>query len=349
MPETTRHNGRTLDHDVTEAAAPAPGTPDVPQLTDRPTPDDARTDAELDTAYNVQRGVGSELFGQLMARYRAESERAVAGLPGHPGLVYDTTSGERLDVWGTTGAPRPVFVFLHGGYWRALSRADSAFMARMLHDRGVATVVPDYTLAPHATLEEIVRQTRAAVAWVHRHGRAHGLDPDRIVVGGSSAGGHLTGMVMVGGWQRALGLPDDVVKAAMPFSGLFDLRPMTRLYVNAWLDLDRARAAALSPALLPAARRCPAVIVVAERDGSGFLDQSRRFHRHWSTTPDGDPAGPGAPAPDAHRTVPRAPAPDEHRTGPMVVPDRNHYDVVLDLTDPDTQVSRALLDLIGSV
>jgi len=276
------------------------------------------SDEELDVAYNVRRKAGEEEFARLMTRYRRMSDEAVDGLPGHPGVVYDQTSGEKLDVWGTGGAPRPVFVYLHGGYWRALSRHDSAFMARMLWEQGVATVVPDYTLAPKVTLEEIVRQVRAAVAWVHREGEEHGLDPERIVVGGSSAGGHLTGMLMVDGWQRTFGLPQDVVKAAMPFSGLFDIRPLVRVYVNEWLGLDVKRAAALSPELLPAERRCPAVVAVAEDDGTGFLEQSGRFHRHWGEAAE-----------------------------LMVVPERNHFDVVLDLADPRSAVSRALLGLIA--
>ncbi|TYK53666.1 alpha/beta hydrolase [Actinomadura decatromicini] len=252
-----------------------------------------------------------------MRRYRRMSREAVVGLPGRS-VVYDR---ERLDVWGAApGEARPVFVFLHGGYWMALSRHDSAFMARSLNDRGIATVVPDYTLAPEATLEEIVRQVRASIAWIHREGGAFGLDPGRIVVGGSSAGGHLTGMLMVDGWQREFGVPDDVVKAAMPFSGLFDIRPITRTYVNDTIRLDLAGAAALSPLLLPAGRRFPVVLVVAGHDGSGFVEQSRRFQDHW---------GPAAEL--------------------MVVPDRDHFDVVLDLAASDTAVSRALIKLIRSV
>jgi arylformamidase len=276
------------------------------------------SDDELDIAYNVRRKAGEELFGRLIVRYREMSDAAVDGLPGHPGVVYDKASGEHLDVWGAgEGTLRPVFVYLHGGYWRALSRHDSAFMARMLHEQDVATVVPDYTLAPGATLEEIVRQVRASIAWVHDHGREHGLDPGRIVVGGSSAGGHLTAMTMLDGWQRDLGLPDDVVKAAMPFSGLFDIRPLVRVYVNESLGLDVGRAAALSPELLPAGRRCRTVVAVAEHDGSGFLEQSRRFARHWG----------------------------ENATL-MVVPGRDHFDVVLDLADPDSLAGRTLLGLI---
>ncbi|MEO3828075.1 alpha/beta hydrolase [Actinomadura sp. B10D3] len=282
-------------------------------------PGSGLTDEELDVAYNVRRKAGPELFERHMARYREMSEQAVEGLSGHRGIVYDEAGGERLDVWGVGGEPRPVFVFLHGGYWMALSRDVSSFMARTLHEHGIATVVPDYTLAPKASLEEIVRQVRASIAWIHRHGREHGLDPRRIVVGGSSAGGHLTGMTMVGGWQEALGLPEDVVKAAMPISGLFDIRPITRIYVNENVQLDLERAAALSPALLPARYRCPAVVVAAEHDGDGFLEQSRLFHPLWDA---GDL---------------------------MIVPGRDHFDVVLDLADAASMPGKALIDLVRAV
>ncbi|WP_433478938.1 alpha/beta hydrolase [Spirillospora sp. CA-142024] len=282
-------------------------------------PGSGLSDEELDVAYNVRRKAGPELFDRYMERYRAMSEAAVERLPGKPGIVYDEISGERLDVWGIGDGLRPVFVFLHGGYWMALSRDVSSFMARTLHEQGIATVVPDYTLAPEATLEEIVRQVRAAIAWVYRHGREHGLDPERIVVGGSSAGGHLTAMTMVGGWQERLGVPENVVKAAMPFSGLFDLRPVTRIYVNESVKLDLERAAALSPALLPVGHRCPVVLAVAENDGEGFLTQSRLFHPIWDA---GDL---------------------------MIVPGRDHFDVVLDLADAGSMAGKALIDLVHAV
>lgn len=275
-------------------------------------------DPRLSAAYSARSTVTPERFEILMRRYREESDAAVAGLAGAPGIVYDTGSGERLDVWGTGTEPRPVFVFLHGGYWRALSRQDSAFMARALDAYGIATVVPDYTLAPAATLEEIVRQTRAAVAWVYREGAAYGLDPGHIVVGGSSAGGHLAAMTMVHGWQADFGLPHDVVAGGFPISGLFDIRPLLHTPVDEWLSLDEPRAAALSPFLLAAETdpRCPAVISVAEHEATGFHEQTRIFHNLWETSGE-----------------------------PLVVPDRNHFDVVLDLADPDTALSRALRSL----
>ncbi|MET9262622.1 alpha/beta hydrolase [Amycolatopsis sp. NPDC004079] len=271
----------------------------------------------VDRDYSAQATVTETEFDAVMARYRSASESAVAGLDGRAGLAFDPLSDERLDVWGTSpGQSRPVVIAVHGGYWRMLSRQDTAFMARVLADAGIATVVPDYTLAPTATLEEIVRQVRAAVAWVYRHGAAHGLDPDRIHVVGSSAGGHLTAMTAVGGWHRAARLPEDVVKGAMAISGLFDLRPLVESFANAWLTLDPARAEALSPILLPPGT-APLHVAVAEHEAAGFHRQSKAFHAHWPV------ASPWT-----------------------VVPARNHFDVFLDLADPGSALSRALIELV---
>ncbi|WP_370937331.1 alpha/beta hydrolase [Amycolatopsis sp. cg13] len=273
--------------------------------------------SHVDQDYSAQATVTETEFDAVMARYRSASESATAGLDGQAGLAFDPLSNERLDVWGTSpGQLRPVVIAVHGGYWRMLSRHDTAFMARMLADAGIATVVPDYTLTPTATLEEIVRQVRAAVAWVHHHGAAHGLDPDRIHVVGSSAGGHLTAMTAVAGWQVAAGVPEDVVKGAMTISGLFDLRPLVDSFANAWLTLDTTRAEALSPILLPPGT-APLHVAVAEHEAAGFHRQSKAFHAHW-------------PVARSH----------------TVVPDRNHFDVFLDLADPTSTLSRALIELV---
>ncbi|MFD0337142.1 alpha/beta hydrolase [Streptomyces sp. NPDC127117] len=282
------------------------------------------SDPLVDAAYNVRLSVEESEFQRNITAYRSESRRATRDLSGHRAIAFDAHSGERLDVWGVEeGRLRPVFLVVHGGYWRMLSRHDTAFMAAALDTAGIATVAVDYSLAPGAPLEEMVRQVRAAVGWTHRHGAEHGLDPDRIVVGGSSAGGHLAAATMPGGWQRELGLPADVVKAALPISGLFDLRPLVASFANEWLGLDTARAAALSPllALDPGGSYLPeSVIAVSEHDGSGFLAQSAAFH-----------------AACAARGIAEL----------LVVPGRHHYDVFLDLADPSSALFERLLGLVA--
>ncbi|ORM10219.1 alpha/beta hydrolase [Prescottella equi] len=280
------------------------------------------TDPQIDVDYNVRNTVAPELFDATVEEYRQRSRETVDGLDGFADVRFDPDSTERLDVWGVGGALRPVFVAIHGGYWRALSRHHTAFMAGMLADAGIATVAVDYGLAPHTPLEEIVRQVRAAVAWVYHHGAEHGLDRNRIVVGGSSAGGHLTATTMVSGWQAEFGLPDDVVRAAMPISGLFDIRPLVDSFANEWLGLDDSRASALSPMLQTDRVGPRAVVAVAEHDGVGFLEQSRKFHEAW-----------------ARRSESQL----------LVVPDRNHYDIFLDLAEPDSALGRALLGLFAGL
>lgn len=276
------------------------------------------TDA-INSDYNVRATVSADEFDSVLREYRRRSDEATARLAGAT-VVYDERSGEQLDIWGTEpGLSRPVVLSIHGGYWRALGRHDAAFMAAVLADRGIATVTVDYSLAPTVTLEEIVRQVRAAVAWLYHHADEVGIDPSRITAVGSSAGGHLVGSLLVGGWQDALGLPDNALHAAMPISGLFDLAPLPYSFANEWLRFDDARARALSPMFAPPGAAAPSVIAVAERDGAGFLEQSRRFAEHRS----------------------------EHApTQLLEIPGRNHYDVFLDLADPSSVLFAALLGLL---
>lgn len=280
---------------------------------------------EIDVAYNARATVSPDTFDRLMAEYRSQSVRSIERLQGHPAISYDQRSDEKLDIWGVEPHElRPVVLAIHGGYWRQLSRHDTAFMAKTLAEAGVATVSLDYSLAPSVPLSEIVRQTRTAVAWINENGAEYGLDPRRIFVVGSSAGGHLAAMVGIDGWQSEFGVPADTVKGMLLMSGLFDLRPLVDSFANEWLQLDPERAKSLSPLFGAtwASSRRSALVVVAEHESSGFQEQSAAFHDAWS----------------AH-------SPSEFVT----VPSRNHFDVFLDLADPTSDIVQRLVEMIREV
>ncbi len=280
--------------------------------------------ARLDGDYNARASVSPERFEHEMQRYRALSEPARA-MPGMAlDLVYDEESGQALDIFGAAVPGerlRPVFLFIHGGYWRALSKADSAFMAPMLGRHGIATAVLDYRLAPAVSLAEIVREVRAAVAFLWRRGANFGVDPQRIFVGGSSAGGHLTGAVLADGWQEGLALPPQVVKGALPISGLFHLAPIARSFVQEWIRLSPQDVVALSPAEHLPSTGCPIAVAFASDEPDGFGRQSRAYHALWQA------AG--------------------FASSLTQVRDRNHFDVVLDLADDDSVLSHILRNLIA--
>ncbi|WP_199743782.1 alpha/beta hydrolase [Pseudorhodobacter sp. E13] len=270
------------------------------------------TRAQIDADYTARNCTSAEGFAAVIAQYQALSQPARQFQNARLDVPYDPASAERMDLFAI-GQNRPVFLFIHGGYWRALSKGHSAFMAPMLAAQGIATAVPDYTLAPAASLPEITRQMRAAVAYLWHNAAALGIDRNRIIVGGSSAGGHLAAALAMPGWQADFGLPDHAVHAALPISGLFDLAPIARSHVQDWMHLTPDEVTRLSP-LRHIAGTARSHIAVAEVETPGFHRQSQAYAKAL-----------GVPL--------------------LTVAGRNHFDVILDLQDADSALSQALLQM----
>jgi arylformamidase len=229
--------------------------------------------AELERQLNARATVPD--ITPILARYASESARMRARLPCQLSVSYGASELERLDIFpAATKGPAPIFVFLHGGYWRLLDSADSCFMAECLTKAGACVVAVNYALAPFVTLAEIVRQCRAAVAWVHAHAGEFGGDAARIHVAGSSAGGHLAAMMLSPGWEADFGVPDNLVAGATLLSGLYDLEPVRLGHPNEWLKLSAADVAALSPLLHLPERAVPLVVSYAPSETDEFKRQS---------------------------------------------------------------------------
>lgn len=106
---------------------------------------------------------------------------------------------QKLDVFAPEGGSnRPVVLFVHGGAWMfgdknlfGLYRGVGQYLAR----NGIVAVAVNYNLSPKVRHPEHVRDLARAFAWVRRHARDYGGDPDRIVLVGHSAGGHLVSLL----------------------------------------------------------------------------------------------------------------------------------------------------------
>ncbi|GAA3578631.1 alpha/beta hydrolase [Nonomuraea rosea] len=212
--------------------------------------------------------------------YALRSRLAQAELAGvaRLDLRFGPGPDDRLDVYGPRAADagkRPALFFIHGGYWQALSKEESAFPAPAIVGAGAGYVTPDYTLAPRARLTEIVDQVRGAFAWLWRHAADYRIDPDRIVVSGSSAGAHLAAMLLATPWRRR-GLPDAPIAGAVLLGGIYDLTPVQRTYVNEVVGIDASEVGEHSPMFLPG-MRCPVVIAWGERETEEFKRQSSEF------------------------------------------------------------------------
>ena len=129
-------------------------------------------------------------------------------------LVFSRAGGEpiAMDLFGPRGDEvelAPVVLLLHGGGWRRGERGHVSSMARALAGRGFVGAAVDFRLAdaPRATFPAPIADVRCAVRWLRAHGRAHGVDPDRIGVVGFSSGGHMAAMLATAADVRELDAP----------------------------------------------------------------------------------------------------------------------------------------------
>jgi arylformamidase len=200
-------------------------------------------------------------------------------------LAYGDTGAQRLDLFPARADGAPLFVFIHGGYWRSLDKSDFSWVVPPFVAHGVAVALINYGLAPHTPIEDMVRQTLKALAWLYRNGDRLGFDPARIVVGGHSAGAHLAAMALAARFDILdPALPRELVKGGLVISGLFELEPLVHApFVNVDLKLDLARARKLSPALLPPATAAPLVTAVGALESGEFQRQTRLIAQRWTS------------------------------------------------------------------
>jgi len=241
---------------------------------------DFTSQAEIDAQYDVERSVPD--FTVYARHYVEESRLARHRLRCELDVHYGPTRDETLDIFPASDRNAPVFMFIHGGYWRMLTSKEFSCVALGLHAAGITTVVVNYALCPKVSLDEITRQARAAVSWVLRRIDRHGGDPSRVVLGGHSAGGHLTAMCLQTDWSGDYGLPTDPLAGAVLVSGLYDLRPLRWSGMQPQLQLDDGIIQRNSPLFHVRRSATPALVTWGGDEPDEFRRQSDSFLEAWT-------------------------------------------------------------------
>jgi arylformamidase len=275
------------------------------------------TEEAIERGYNNRAAVPDHQ--RWLDEWVARSERARQTLRPSIDVRYGTAPKETLDLFLPPEPARGTLVFIHGGWWRSLDKSDYAFVAPVFVAAGFAVAMVNYDLCPGATIATAVEQCRHAVSWLVREGPERGA-PMPVVIGGHSAGGHLTAMMYATDW-RAHGLSDTPFVGGVSLSGVHDLAPLVRFSHNVDFKLDDAEARRMSPVAEQPRSDAPLLIAVGADETSEFVRQSDVL---WNAWPRNHPPG---------------------HSAPLRIAGRQHYSVVLDYAEPESALAKATLAL----
>jgi arylformamidase len=256
------------------------------------------------------RGVIPE-FPQILAQWQADAKATRAALRCETDLQYGPGPLCRLDLFPAAQENAPLLVFLHGGYWQGGDKGDISFVVRAFVEHGIAVAIPNYSLAPQASIFTMLDEARAAFEWLAAHAHEWHIDSRRIFAAGHSAGGQLAAMMLTDAWAPKEG-DRAIVQQAFAVSGLYDLRPLQYTGLNDALKLNQETAAQLSPVdhLQTGGRLHP---IVGELETREFHVQAALIEASWP------------------RVAP-----------PLVVPDVQHYAILYALADAGSELFRTI-------
>ncbi len=225
------------------------------------------TQEQLDLGFNNTLHVPQT--PSIIAEWDRVSADMRARYPQSLDLRYGPRERNRIDfIKAKDGSP--TLVFIHGGYWQTRAKENFTFCAAGPLAHGINVALIGYTLAPDVTLDQIVDEVRIGIDYLVTELPALGGDPNRMIVSGWSAGGHLSSM--------SLGHPH--IKAGLLISGVYDLEPIRHSYLNAKLNLDDGTIQRNSPIRNPGGVNKPLVIVAGSAELPLLRKQSADYAAH---------------------------------------------------------------------
>ena len=265
--------------------------------------------AALDAAYNNTVAVANS--AEMIVDWDRRSAGIAAAHPQHLDMRYGPRERNRIDYFAAQRSNAPVLVFIHGGYWQMRAKETFRFLAAGPLAHGISVAHVGYTLAPDATLAEIVTEIHAAIDSIAARAADLGADPKRLYVSGWSAGGHLA----------AMSLSHPSVRGGLAISGIFDLEPIRLSYLNEKLRLEPSDVTALSPMTQIRSPSPPLVIAY----GTAELPELQRQSRDYAQAREKA----GLPV----------------RLASIV--GKNHFTILDELAKPDGELTKLLVELVG--
>jgi len=239
-----------------------------------------KTIDELDSEYKLDKFVKD--IHIWTSRYDQWSEESRKKISCDLDIPYGYSIDETLDVfYGNSKEPTPILVFFHGGYWRKRSSKHSSFIADCFTKKGITVICVNFSLCPHITIDEMVRQIRSSIIWIYKNSIKFNGDPSKIFLSGHSCGGHLSAMAALTEWKEIYGIEENLIKGIIPIGGVFDLYPLQYTFIQSALQLNQQTIFRCSPIHHIKPSLTKSLVIFGSNESSEFIRQSTEFFDLW--------------------------------------------------------------------
>jgi arylformamidase len=274
-------------------------------------------DPRLEANYNIVAARGS--LDGVMQRWSAASATLRGNADASLDCRYGDAEGERVDVFRCGERNAPLYVYLHGGYWQRGDKAIYSFIAAPFLNAGIDVAIVGYPLCPQVSMTALADSVRNSIAWLYQNANSLGVNRNRINLSGHSAGGQLTALAVCTDWTVvADGLPNNLLKTAIPFSGLYELEPLLQTSISDALHLTADEIDKLSPVKLQPAMALPMLVILGGAETAEFFRQADALTTAWAR---------------------HLPLIERH-----VEADVDHIDLIDRLSNPDSEIFQRILN-----
>ena len=228
---------------------------------------------EFDNQYNLRAG-RPDYEVTVIPNWELKSASVRQEIDCNLNIIYGSGENQKIDIFYCGEKSAPTLLYFHGGYWQRGNKSIYSFLAKPYTLSGVNVVIVGYDLCPDVSITRISEEAREAILFVWKKGKDFKLNPNRIVVMGHSAGGHITQMMMGTKWSNLdRRVPNDLIKAGIPISPLSYLEPVRLTEaLNAGIRMDELEAETQSPMTQhPPVTNAPQLVAVGGLETTGYV------------------------------------------------------------------------------
>ena len=192
---------------------------------------------ELEKNFNPRESV--EDFNHCLETSLSKSKNVKKLNDIYENIAYGKGPLQKLDIFGKNDKQnlKPLHIFIHGGYWRALDKDYHAHMSVPFNKNNILFFNVNYDLCPKVSISDICEQIIEAIIWIFNNSKNYGGNNKKISISGHSAGAHLVSYLLSVDWS-IYSLPKNIFQGAALISGIYNLKIVQKISVNKDLNLS---------------------------------------------------------------------------------------------------------------